>query len=293
MDFTTVIYRRLLEALQERGYTFQTFEQFIAGECDRRVVLRHDVDSKPANAVAIAGIEREYDIRASYHFRVVAGAFDEEAVSTIAAMGHEVAYHYEDLGVAAAAMRREAGSQAHFMEAWRLFRANLATMRRYYPVRVISMHGSPLSRFDNRELWRYYDYRDDDIICEPYFDIDYSSTLYLTDTGRRWDGGRINLRDRVTGVTGAQHPFVPHEWASVPVVGSAMAMTEESLRFQEAYTFRSTKDIIKAVRAGSLPGSMIINTHPQRWTDSVPSWLSELVWQNAKNSVKYVLRRWR
>ena len=35
-----------------------------------------------------------------------------------------------------------------------------------------------------------------DIVCEPYFDIDVSDVLYLTDTGRRWDGERSNIRDR-------------------------------------------------------------------------------------------------
>ena len=76
------------------------------------------------------------------------------------------------------------------------FRINLEKFREIYPVKTICMHGSPLSKYDNRLLWEKYDYRDFGIIGEPYFDIDFSEVLYLTDTGRRWDG--VSLRDKVS-----------------------------------------------------------------------------------------------
>jgi hypothetical protein len=47
------------------------------------------------------------------------------------------------------------------------------------------MHGSPRSKFDNKELWSKYNYRDLGIIGEPFFDIDFDDFFYLTDTGRR------------------------------------------------------------------------------------------------------------
>jgi hypothetical protein len=61
------------------------------------------------------------------------------------------------------------------------------------------MHGSPLSRWDSRLLWSRYDYREFGIIGEPYFDVDFDEVLYLTDTGRRWDGERFSVRDKVRG----------------------------------------------------------------------------------------------
>ncbi len=33
------------------------------------------------------------------------------------------------------------------------FRLNLEKMRKLYPVKTICMHGSPLSKWDNRDLW--------------------------------------------------------------------------------------------------------------------------------------------
>ncbi len=35
------------------------------------------------------------------------------------------------------------------------------------------------------------------IIGEPYFDVDFSRVFYLTDTGRRWDGDAVSVRDKV------------------------------------------------------------------------------------------------
>jgi len=59
------------------------------------------------------------------------------------------------------------------------------------------MHGSPRSPYDNNEVWKKYDYRELGIIAEPYFDLDFSKVLYLTDTGRRWDGEGVSIRDKI------------------------------------------------------------------------------------------------
>jgi len=45
---------------------------------------------------------------------------------------------------------------------------------------------------------------------------------------------------------------------------------------------RKTFDIIEAVKKGLLPDEVMINTHPQRWTDDYAPWMKELVWQNMK-----------
>jgi len=50
--------------------------------------------------------------------------------------------------------------------------------------------------------------------------------------------------------------------------------------------FRKTWDIIEAADKGLLPDKIMLNTHPQRWTDKPWPWVKELVWQNVKNVVK-------
>ena len=77
------------------------------------------------------------------------------------------------------------------------FESNLDYFRTFYPVKTICMHGSPASKWDNRDLWNNYSYRDFGIIAEPYFDLDFTNVLYLTDTGRKWNGERSSVRDKV------------------------------------------------------------------------------------------------
>jgi hypothetical protein len=119
------------------------------------------------------------------------------------------------------------------------------------------MDGSPLSKYDNRLLWDRYDYSDYGITGEPYFDVDYNKVHYLTDTGRRWDGQHLSIRDKVNGN------------------GELQA--------------RHTKDLIRLAAKGQLPDRLLITFHPQRWTDSTPAWLTELIWQNLKNQVKRMI----
>ena len=40
------------------------------------------------------------------------------------------------------------------------FKENLEKFRKVYLVKTICMHGSPLSKYDNRLIWEKYDYRD-------------------------------------------------------------------------------------------------------------------------------------
>ena len=59
------------------------------------------------------------------------------------------------------------------------------------------MHGSPKSKWDSRDLWKHYDYHQLGIDTEPYLDTDFSKVFYLTDTGRRWDGYKVSVRDKI------------------------------------------------------------------------------------------------
>ena len=96
-DFTLIAYRKLLQELFTNGYSFQTLQDFIQEPENKTVILRHDVDRKPENALVIAEIEKEAGIKASYYFRIVKQSYDENIIRQIAEMGHEIGYHYENL----------------------------------------------------------------------------------------------------------------------------------------------------------------------------------------------------
>lgn len=253
-DFTLDTYQRLLATLHDAGYQGIAFEDYMTNhDRGKFVILRHDVDKLPLNSVATARIEREMGMRASYYFRIVPQSNNPTAIRDIAAMGHEIGYHYEDFSLT--------NGQAE--KAWKHFCESLDYFRQYYPVRTACMHGAPTSKYDSRELWQTHDYHTAGIIGEPYYDADFDAMLYLTDTGRCWDGYKVSLRDKI--------PTHQNEWV------------------KRGWSFHSTSDIMK--RISILPDQIMMTTHPQRWTNNPLLWSKEFVLQTMKNCVKYYLAK--
>ncbi|MFM1746083.1 MAG: hypothetical protein RLZZ630_2020 [Bacteroidota bacterium] len=249
-DFTLNKYELLLKVIRRNGYTILPFVDFIEGNRPEKVViLRHDVDNKPKQSLEKARIEYDAGIRSTYYFRIVEESNDPEVIEKIASLGHEIGYHYEDLSLA----------NGEFDKAIDLFAKHLQYFRKFYPVKTICMHGSPASVWDNRLIWRNYNYRDFGVIAEPYFDIDFSHTLYLTDTGRRWNGSAVSVRDKIKN------------------------------SFQSQYNFRTTQQVLEAFDSGKTPYVIMMTTHPQRWDNNLAPWMSEFVLQNIKNAIKKYL----
>jgi hypothetical protein len=256
MDFTLKTYQSLLQALQTAGYHFVTFEEYCGHKLDGKfVILRHDVDLKAENSLATAKIEAELGIKALYYFRVVSQSNKPHIIREIASLGHEIGYHYEDMSIC----------DGDTDKAIEHFKDKLQYFRQFYPVRTICMHGAPRSKFDGRDLWKHYDYHDFGIIGEPYFDVDFSKVFYLTDTGRRWDGYKVSVRDKI--------PVFQEQW------------------IRQGWIYHATDDIINAIKNGSFPKRVMITTHPQRWTENRWLWMKELVAQSSKNMVKRMLVR--
>lgn len=187
MDFTLKAYEKILIAIKEADLPVYTISQWIEAPRDRGVILRHDVDRLPKNALEMARLEASYGVFATYYFRIGRHTFKPEIISAIANLGHEIGYHYEDLSLA----------KGNKKIAFTLFEKHLTMLRKYANIRTIAMHGRPLSGFDNRELWKERDFRDFDLIGEAFLSIDYSDLYYFTDTGRSWSEHSINLRDKV------------------------------------------------------------------------------------------------
>ena len=250
-DFTLTTYKKLLQALLNNGYSFQTLQDFIQQPIEKAIILRHDVDRLPENALKMARMENSENVKASYYFRVVKESYDEDIIRQIAEMGHEIGYHYEDLSLC----------RGNYELSIINFESNLEKFRKIYPVKTICMHGSPLSKWDNRDLWKKYDYRDYGIIAEPYFDVDFDKVFYITDTGRSWNNSTASVRDKVNS------------------------------KFD--ITIKDTNHLIEKIQNNELPDKIMINVHPQRWTDNPVEWMKELVWQNVKNVVKRLMLKLR
>ena len=187
MDFTFKIYKELLAEMLRKGYEFQTYADFIKSPLKKSIILRHDVDDKPYNSLVFAKIQAELGIKGVYYFRAVSKSWNEFIIKEISLLGHEIGYHYENLSV----------SNGNYKIAIEDFEKNLKKLRKIAFVETICMHGSPISKYDSRDLWKHYSYKDYSIIAEPYFDTDFNTVLYLTDTGRTWNNKSISIRDKV------------------------------------------------------------------------------------------------
>ena len=119
------------------------------------------------------------------------------------------------------------------------------------------MHGSPANRIDNRSIWDKYDYKQNGIIAEPYFDVDYDELFYFTDASRSWNNVRVSVRDKV------------------------------KTRFD--FDIHSADQFIEKLLQGELPNKIMINTHPHNWSDFGPLWFWILSWQGFKNIIKAIL----
>ena len=239
MDFTLRKYVELLTALQR--YPFSS------------LTLRHDVDRLPQNSLKTARLEAERGMRGVYYFRAVPESWDEGIIRGISALGHEIGYHYESLTTC----------NGDVDKAYEDFCYNLEALRKLVPVKSICMHGSPRSPYDSKDIWKKYDYKALGIESEPYLDTDFSKVFYLTDTGRRWDGYKVSVRDKI--------PQYQDEWTA------------------QGLTFHSTENVINGLRRGVIPKDLMVTVHPQRWNPFGFAWCKELALQNVKNIVKRII----
>ena len=239
MDFTLEKYAALLDALKAYGFD--------------SLLLRHDVDLLPENSLQTARLEAEKGMRGIYYFRAVPESWDEVVIKEIAALGHEIGYHYESLTTC------DGDVDAAYAD----FCKNLEALRKLVPVKSICMHGSPRSPYDSKDIWKKYDYHALGIESEPYLDTDFSKVFYLTDTGRRWDGYKVSVRDKI--------PQYQDEWKV------------------RGLTFHTTDDVIDGLQEGIIPKDLMVTVHPQRWNPFGYVWCKELLLQNAKNIVKRII----
>ena len=245
-SFSVFIIVKLLKVFKKQKFIIFKVSDYINVKKikSKFLILRHDIDKNPQNALKIARIEHELGIHGTYYFRIHSKVFKPEIIKEIASMGHQIGYHYEDL----------TKNHGNTEKAIASFEKNLAKLREIVPITTICMDGRPMSKYNNLDLWKYYNYKDYGIDFEPYLDIDFNKVLYITDTGRGWNLIKYSVRDKV------RNPFNYHD--------------------------KTTNELIKDIEEGKLPNQLMITIHPQRWHDNWFYWLRELLLQRIKNMVK-------
>jgi hypothetical protein len=190
------------------------------------VILRLDVDYREAHAVQMALIAQRYHLRGSFYFRNRHGLFDLDAMRRIAALDHEVGYHFETLDIC--------GGDLEAAES--LFLDHLDQLRSAgLTVRTVAAHGSPptaptyrsnldLVSRSSRLLERA------GILGETTLSIDFTQITYTSDATWRWrrhdnfkpgaQGSPTSLsgimKDSSRDTIGLYINFHPHQWFAQP-----------------------------------------------------------------------------
>ena len=193
LDFTLSVYKKYLNGIISQNIPFFTFEEFFLFDKipEEFCLVRHDVDRLPKRALSMAIIENSMGVKTTYYFRNKTYSFDKNIIREIMELGHEVGYHYENLS----------DTKGDIEKGMEDFKKTLSEFRKTTNVKTVSMHGSPLSKYDNRDLWTHENYlllkNQLGILGEVYIDIDYSDVAYISDTGRNWESLKFNKRDVV------------------------------------------------------------------------------------------------
>ncbi len=162
-------------------------------------------------------------------------------------LGHEIGYHYEDWHLA----KRDPA------KAIALFESHLARLRELAPVRSIAMHGSPLSRENNMNIWKHFPYAKSGV-NDAILSFDYSGYVFFTDSGRTFGPSSANLRD---------------------YLGDAQTVPD----------VRTSDEL--AAWLGKRPAERVqINVHPERWNPPGLAWARQWALDLAANTAKRGLK---
>ena len=191
------------------------------------IILRFDVDYRESHAIHLAQIAHARALRGSFYFRHHPTGFDLEAMRRVAALGHEVGYHFETLDTTGGDFDRAAA----------LFLEHIALLRREgIQVSTTAAHGSqptaPTYR-SNRDLLtqRPELFSQADVIGETTLSVDFSRVVYVSDAYWQWHQYDIPApgnMGRVITLAGAQDicerhhtglyvTFHPHQWFATPL----------------------------------------------------------------------------
>jgi hypothetical protein len=251
LDFTLDKYLELCQVIKEKYRVCTVFEYLSEKPEGNIAIIRHDVDRKINNSLRMAEREHSLGIRSSYYFRYPF-TFRPDIITKIKDLGHEIGYHYEVLSK----------SNGDYAKANTLFQSELAEFRKSFSVNTICMHGSPFSKYNNRDLWNHYDYHTYGIIGEAFlsFEQENKSLHYLTDTGRTWSG-KQSLRDVIR---------TPPD--------------------KDNHLSLDTTDDLIAWIAGGGGKKLYLTIHPERWSANKGEWLIWSCLDFGMNLGKKILR---
>lgn len=110
-------FESILKMAQELGYAQVSVRQFVDSlrqpqSANRKVIVhRHDIDSDLRTTRKLFQLEKKYDIKSSYYFRL--STLDFELMREIEDYGSEASYHYEELATFAKRHKIKDAAEIH------------------------------------------------------------------------------------------------------------------------------------------------------------------------------------
>src|SRR5262249_48870560 len=148
---TYAVYRGLLRKLQDSGYSFAPFydaERLLRND-QRFILLRHDIDLDLGKAVALAELESDFGVAATYFFMMRTphyNLFSKEgtaAVERILSLGHYFGLHFDCAAYAdtqVQTLARHCASEVRALEQW--FQRNISAVS-YHRPNALVLTGNP------------------------------------------------------------------------------------------------------------------------------------------------------
>jgi len=275
LDFTYKKYSEIVKAIAETDYQVLSIADYIrAKELPAKfIIIRHDVDLDPFYQLKFAQLEHDLNIRTSYYFRKIEKVFKKEVIDQVAALGHEVGYHYEVFtkakGDPKLALQIFKDEQAVFSETWNSLTVcphggsfvdnadgySLKNMIKLIP-KLISGK-KVFSHHVNFDMWENNRFEEFGIIGDAYRSVDFTNMLYLSDTGRSWDQ-RYKRLDKVNSVINPK------------------------------FDIRSSDNIIKVIKTGAV-NQIYLLVHNEQWKDNYIDWLGWYAAQIIRRTGKKII----
>ena len=252
-EFSYDLFITLLKTFLNNGYTITTVHDYLTNKNipEKTLILRHDVDRYPSNTLKMAILENEIGVKSTYYFRIIPSVYKEDVIKKVHELGHEVAYHYEDLTLV----------RGNFEKAIDHFENGLKMIRKFAKAETICMHGSPMSKWDNKDIWKKYNYKDYGIIGATSFDIDYDEVFYISDNGWGWNNTSVSVRDKV------KTKF------NIPI--------------------KSTEHLMTLISNNKLPNRVMINAHPDTFFNPGVKYFFNKYLIKSKNVVKRIIVKYK
>jgi hypothetical protein len=174
-------YERFCKDLADSGIFSLSAKEVIEKKPKKFLILKHDIEAKPKNALKIARIENKYGHKASYyvHFDILKNNL--ELFKEIQNLGHEVSYHYDVLD----------SNRGDFKKAKEEFDKNIAFFEKNgFKIKSVCQHGNPLIKrvgyTSNRDFFRRFgsEYEFRDIVVN--FKEEVGDFIYISDVGYQW-----------------------------------------------------------------------------------------------------------